>query len=701
MSFLAPVFLAGGLAVALPVLFHLVRRTTRKRMPFSSLMFLLPTPPRLTRRSRLEHLLLLLLRCTVVCLLALGFARPFLKRAVVPAPGPAESRRTLLMVDSSASMRRADLWAQAKKKVESFLSDATPADHLALFTFDRQLKPLLEFQEWDSAPAGERPVLARGKLGQAAPGWFETRLGNALISAAEMLAESASNTVEQCRIVLVSDLQEGSHLEPIQGYEWPKNISLQVEPLESHPSGNAALQLVNHSEGADVKSVDEIRVRVSNSSDSAREQFTIGWSGPPDSAVSAQPVKIYVPPGQSRIVSLPAPRLNAGLDRLMLRGDDEDFDNTVYVLPPQVQTATVVYLGSDSEQDLAQALYFLRRAFQPAQSQRVELLVRSLASPLSYEDLKSATLIIVNGSLSEGAAQVLRNQLAEGKTILSLVPESAAASGLSKLLGGERVNVDDGQPGDYAMLADIDFRHPLFAPFADPRFSDFTRIHFWKYRRLDFAAVPNARVLARFDSGDAALVEVPSGSGRLLVMASGWQPSESQLALSTKFVPLLYSLLEESGAAPPITPEYHVGDSVPLPSISAVAGSTPVLLPDGSRFEIAAGETNFSRTLMPGIYSVGTGPLAPRFAVNLDPTESRTTPLAGEELERLGAPLARQAPLVHTEAQKQLRLQNAELEARQRLWRWFIGVAIGLLLLETWLAGRTGRKAIAPEAASL
>ena len=86
MSFLAPLFLLGGLAVALPIIFHLVRRTTRERIRFSSLMFLQPSPPRLTRRSRLEHLLLLLLRCTVLCLLALGFSRPFIKKAAAPEP---------------------------------------------------------------------------------------------------------------------------------------------------------------------------------------------------------------------------------------------------------------------------------------------------------------------------------------------------------------------------------------------------------------------------------------------------------------------------------------------------------------------------------------------------------------------------------------------------------------------------------------
>ena len=43
--------------------------------------------------------------------------------------------------------------------------------------------------------------------------------------------------------------------------------------------------------------------------------------------------------------------------------------------------------------------------------------------------------------------------------------------------------------GDYALLGEIDFTHPLFAPFDDPRFSDFSHIHFWKHRRMEFPAV--------------------------------------------------------------------------------------------------------------------------------------------------------------------------------------------------------------------
>ena len=88
MSFLAPLYVLGLAAVAAPIVFHLIRRSPRGEVPFSSLMFLSPTPPRLTRRSRLDHWLLLLL--------AGGRALPagVCVRPAVPAPGgPARLRR--------------------------------------------------------------------------------------------------------------------------------------------------------------------------------------------------------------------------------------------------------------------------------------------------------------------------------------------------------------------------------------------------------------------------------------------------------------------------------------------------------------------------------------------------------------------------------------------------------------------------------
>ena len=700
MSFLTPLFLLGAFAVAAPIVFHLIRRTSREKITFSSLMFLLPTPPRLTRRSRLENIFLLILRCAVLGLLALGFARPFFPQAFSSGRASGPGKRMVLLIDTSASMKRAGLWAEARGKAEGVLRKVSPLDQVAVFTFDRQVNRLVTFEQWSALGAGDRPVHAIQQLARVTPGWSATRLGNALVAAAEALEETDKDgrktpAAGQRQIVLITDLQEGARLEALQAYEWPKETELVLETLKAKRPTNAGLQLVTDADEAD-KSTNAaaVRVRVTNAAESKREQFQVGWARPDGTGLAAGAMDVYVPPGQSRVVKVPPAPAGATADRVLLQGDDEDFDNTVYVVPPEASRASLLYLGDESEQETAQPLYFLKRAFPPTRRQVVEIVARAGSAPLSATELAAAPLIIAQESLSEERRNVVRRALTEGKNVLFVMKSPAAAATLAALLGLGSVAAEEAPGAGYAMLGEIDFQHPLFAPFADPRFSDFTRIHFWKHRRLDAAQIPRARVLARFDrNADPALLEVPVGSGRLFVLTSGWHPADSQLALSSKFVPLLYSLLEQSGGVSATPAQFLVGDLV-TPERGATNSVAPATFrkPDGTMAGLSAGSGSFSATDQPGIYAITTTQPSKRFAVNLDPAESRTTPLPAEELERLGVPLRLSPHDLAKAAEQKRHLQNTELENRQKLWRWLVVTALVVLLLETWLAGRlTGR----------
>ena len=195
--------------------------------------------------------------------------------------------------------------------------------------------------------------------------------------------------------------------------------------------------------------------------------------------------------------------------------------------------------------------------------------------------------------------------------------------------------------------------------------------------------LPAARVLASFDDKDPALVEVPLGKGRVVILASTWRPADSQLALSSKFVPLLYAMLEQSSKLPPRKAQYFVGEEVPLPP-----GAQPLKVrkPDGVEIDAAASST-FAGTDQPGIYTVTPGAL--RFAVNLSPDESKLTPIGAERLASLGVPLASMLkPMVPHSPEEAAHAQAAELEGRQKMWRWLIVGALAALLLETLIAAR-------------
>jgi hypothetical protein len=269
--------------------------------------------------------------------------------------------------------------------------------------------------------------------------------------------------------------------------------------------------------------------------------------------------------------------------------------------------------------------------------------------------------------------------------VIAPLTSADTAPVIAKLLEIPQLPASEAPTKDYALLAQIDFQNPLFATFADPRFSDFTKIHWWKHRRIDLAAIADARVAARFDDGSPAIVQVPLGKGTLVLFASSWRPVDSQLALSSKFVPLLHALLEQSSNLPAQKAQYFIGEQVPLPG-----GAQPLTVrkPDGTEIPADPG-TKFSATDQPGIYSITPGTL--RFVVNLPSEESRLAPLPPERFTSLGVPVRTGRETPAEIAAREGQAQATEIENQQKLWRWLLVAAIGLLLLETVFAGKLSR----------
>src|SRR5262245_66189659 len=87
MSLLNPYFLFGSLALAIPVLIHLVRREKSEIVLFSSLMFLLKVPKQAIRQQKIKNLLLMALRLLILALLVTAFARPYLTQNTNAAAG--------------------------------------------------------------------------------------------------------------------------------------------------------------------------------------------------------------------------------------------------------------------------------------------------------------------------------------------------------------------------------------------------------------------------------------------------------------------------------------------------------------------------------------------------------------------------------------------------------------------------------------
>jgi len=675
-NFLSPLFLLGALAVAGPIIFHLIRRTTRDVKPFSSLMFLQPTPPRVTRRSRLENLWLLLLRCLVLLALALGFARPFFRESAAKSSEMSGAgRRVAILVDTSASMRRETLWKQAQEKAEALLRSMTPADNVAVVAFDRTSRVLTDMERWRTTPVGERVPGAVRQLASVSPGWSGTNLGAAIFQALDMIGGARDALPSRGEIVIITDMQEGARLDGLQGLEWPANVTVRFEKVSATKTGNAAAQWLVGGEEKEAQGAEGgMRVRVNNSVEAKAERFRLAWGAEADAGLDA-----YVPAGQSRVVRVP--KLPAGVEKLALTGDDVDFDNTLWLLPPQPRRMPVMFLGADADDDTRGSLFYLRRAFQQTTQEIVEITARRTNDPVATFEFQKTQLVVIGDGATDAQLAAARQFAREGKLVVVPFTDVKSAATLARLIEFPEFSAEEATVREYALLAQIDFQSPLFAPFADPRFSDFTKIHFWHHRRIDPGTLPGARVLASFESRDPAILRVPLGKGGVIVLASSWRPADSQLALSSKFIPMLHALLDESAGLPPARAQYFVGDEIAMPP-----GTQPFTMrkPDGTEASVAAGG-KFTSTDQPGIYVANPGEL--RFVVNLDPDESRTSPLAPDALAALALPMGdKQTPASAADAG--IHAAATEAEQKQKLWRWLVIAAVIFLLVETAVAAK-------------
>ena len=204
------------------------------------------------------------------------------------------------------------------------------------------------------------------------------------------------------------------------------------------------------------------------------------------------------------------------------------------------------------------------------------------------------------------------------------------------------------------MLGQIDFSSPLFATFADARFSDFSSIRFNQYRRLtlDEKQADAVRVVARFDSGSPAVLEYahPSG-GRIVVLATGWHPDDSQWALSTRFPPMIQRLVANGQSASQRTSVVGVGHrmcpaqltgsdvwTLTRPDGTPYAPDPVTVAPDssGNVAKTNADSVALARSVVldqPGRWTLSSenseGPQSVSLLVTVAASESRTEPLAG------------------------------------------------------------------------
>ena len=230
MGLLAPWFLAGIAAVAIPFYVHLLRRHTTTPHPFSSLMFFERRTQSSIKHRRLRYFLLLSLRTLLLLLLALVFANPFINRT---AANMSNEKLLLLVIDNSFSMRAGTRLADARREALSVLSSRRPSDRAQVMALGSQIQVLTQ-------PSQDAGAL-RAAVESLQPGDSHGNFGE-LARSLRSLAESIATPIE---LHLFSDMQKSQMPASFNELALPANVSLILHPVVKDPVPNWTVESVN------------------------------------------------------------------------------------------------------------------------------------------------------------------------------------------------------------------------------------------------------------------------------------------------------------------------------------------------------------------------------------------------------------------------------------------------------------------------
>jgi hypothetical protein len=534
LNFLYPAFLLGAIAIAVPIILHLLRRDVAPEVRFSAVRLLKKSPVERSRRRRLRDLILLAARVTALLLLAAAFARPF-------APGAASAMLPLRIVaiDRSFSMAAPGTFERAKQAALEAIDEAEFGERVAVIAFDDRAVVVAE-------PGGAAE--ARAAVAALRPGNGATRYAPVFSKASELATGGAA------RLIVVGDLQRGGW-EGEPRARIPASLQVQARAIALPPSNLAVIAA--HTEDkrlmASVRNASaEKRAGVVTVSRDGRQVARAPYEAPPNATIDV-PIEWTGNAGTVQVAVEDAAGFPA--------------DNVRHVAIDASGAPAVLIVASADAPG-----FYLQRALDVAQGADVAALPARVLSPAEIAGGRSeaiskyrAVVLLSTRSLDRAAREGITAFVRSGGGLLVAASPDVEPSVVAALFNWKPSAF---APADAraASLTATDVRHPIFRPFG-AFVANLGTVRFDRAWRIDPAGW---QVAARFDDGTPALVERAEGEGRVVLFASDLDRRWNDFPLHPSFVPFVTEAVRHV-ALKTVEPDAFVVGRVPA-SVSPEPG---------------------------------------------------------------------------------------------------------------------------------
>ena len=645
MGFLAPLFLFGALAIALPIWLHRLQTQSSDRQPFSSAMLLETTEERVHLQKKLKYLVLLALRIALLLMIALAFAKPFLSRP--PTMLTAGSAGThLILVDTSVSMSRAGVFDQALAVASGAVDDAPSGALLQVLSIDDALHI---GSSLSADKADHRAAVSRLRVSA-----LRLDFGGAIASV-DRLAESLPPPVT---LHVISDFQDSAM--PVR---FADVVPSRVTRLMPYVVGTGApfnwsVEFVRETAtGLDVgligfgdrERVADVELLLNGE---VVDMSGLSETGP----VTLHFTELQYEEGDNRIQV----RINTDDD---LAADNHWFHIVENEPPASVPLITLNRGGL--------AVTYLSAALESDSGHRYEV------EPLVIGEFDARVLgrhrwVLIDdiGSIDQELDDALTAYLQDGGNLLAFAGERAAGSSVFPVTGHQLRAAAIGA-NSFLSPEQIDTSHPVLAQSEGWHSVNVSRLIPVEIQAAD-------QVLIRLENNEPFLIERKIGDGRLLLVLNGLDNRWNDLPVRPVFVSFIIEAAGYLSGINEISKNFTTGASLPLSLIGSASGQ--VVDPDGNTVLSLVDTTRAQQIKLdqPGIYEVYTPQDNMLVAANIDPRESELSTISQELLDRWQDATARPEEFV---------AGRSDLVAAEplELWHWLLFILAMVIIAESIL----------------
>lgn len=668
MGIMAPWFLAGFLALGLPVFVHLLRKHVTVPRPVSSLMFYERGTQSSTRHKRLRYLVLFTLRSLLVLLIVLAFAQPFLRR-----PADASGNLLLIVLDNSLSMRAGDRFANAKQQAIQKLAAKPRSQRAQVIALGGQVQLLTQPI---SDPEQVKAAIESIQVGDGHASFAD------LARSVRALNESSPPPID---LHLFSDIQRTAMPDNFAEAVLPANVTLTLHSVSGDTTTpNWTVESISApADLTDPKDPANSRVKAviaGYASPEADKTISLIVNG---RAVASRTIKI--PPNGRTPVEFAPIDVNYGFNRCEIRIDGGDLlpaDDTAKFVIRRIDPQRVLFVHSASDQ---RSPAYFGAALNAATQGAFVLQPMSVEQTTNLDPTKFAfTVLSDSTNLPSIFEHALEQYVSKGGNVFIALGLNAERRAHIPLWQSSLVQSHTFGPGT-ASVGQVDFTFPGLAQ--DKPGTDNGG---WAGTKVLYTAVVDskgARVVARLSDGTPFLLERQIGEGHVILFTSGLENLTNDLPLHPVFVSLVDKMTRYLSGSEQLRGSAIVDSFVQLRSSSAASEKTAnveVVDPQGRRplsLSEARSIQSF-RLSQAGFYQVrfANGRDAV-FGVNSDRRESNLAPISPEMQSLwIGGKDGKRGAETNTASSPNY--QNLDL------WWYVMLLALTVAVAETFLSSR-------------